>query len=294
MIKRNVLQRATACLAAKGYLNWISDTNYLKMLFWARMGKKLNLSNPRTFNEKLQWLKINNRKLEYTTMVDKHEVRQYVKDNIGEQYLITLLGGPWNNFDEIDFDALPDQFVLKCTHDSGGVIICKDKRNFNKGAARLRLNKSLQRNYYYSGREWPYKNVKPRIIAEKYMVDDSSKDLKDYKLMCFGGKVKCSFVCTNRDLNDLRVTFFDRQWQKMPFERHYPVDSKNIQKPIGYGEMICLAEKLADNIPFVRVDFYNINGKIYFGELTFYPGCGFEEFTPEEWDHKLGNWITLP
>ena len=277
-----------------GMYHDMPDDEYLKRLFRYKMGYELNLDNPKTFNEKLQWLKLYDRKPIYTKMVDKYAVKAYVAEKIGAQYIIPTLG-VWEHFDEIDFDKLPDQFVLKCTHDSGGLAICKNKATWDKKVAKTKLEKSLKRNFFYSGREWPYKNVKPRILAEQYMEDDESEELTDYKFMCFNGKVHCSFVCTERFTSGgLKVTFFDREWNKMPFERHYPASVKKITKPANYNKMIELAEVLSTNIPFVRVDFYETKKQIYFGELTFYPGNGLEEFTPLEWDYRLGSWIKLP
>lgn len=281
-------------LSSRGFLNGISDEKYLKKYYKLRMGKELNLDNPQTFNEKIQWLKLYDRKDIYTTMVDKYEAKKYVSEIIGEQYIIPTLG-VWDRFKDIDFDILPDRFVLKCTHDSGGLIIVRDKNQLDIRAAERKINKCLKRNYYYHGREWPYKNVKPRIIAEAYIGNPSEgRDLNDYKLMCFNGKVKCSFVCSERSSDEgLKVTFFDNNWNILPFERHYPKSTRPIAQPENFNEMVLLAEKLSLDIPFVRVDFYDIDGKIYFGEMTFFPGCGFEEFTPEEWDYKLGEWIDL-
>ena len=272
------------------------DEEYLRRKFKACMDQELNLENPQTFNEKLQWLKLYDRKPEYTMMVDKYKVREYIKEKLGEEYLIPLLG-VWDDPDEIDFDALPDQFVLKCNHNSGlGMCICKDKSKLDIPKVKEELRKGLAQDYYLTGREWPYKNVPRKIICEKYMVDDdSTSELTDYKFMCFKGKVYCSFVCNERFSKDgLKVTFYDKKWAKMPFERHYKSSEAVIPKPFNYGKMIQLAEQLSAEIPFVRVDFYEINKKVYFGELTLFPGSGFEEFTPEEWDYKLGSMITLP
>lgn len=280
-------------LTAMGLTHWMSDERFLKKEYYLAMGKTLNLNTPKTFNEKLQWLKLYNREPQYTMMVDKYAVKQYVANKIGSQYIIPTLG-VWNHFDEIDFDELPNQFVLKCTHDSGGIVICKDKLNLDKRAAKQKLEYYLKRKYYYVHREWPYKNVKPRIIAEKYMSNDNGEDLNDYKLMCFNGQVKATFVCSDCFSEDgLKVTFYDTNWKRMPFERHYPASKTDIARPKTYDEMLILAEKLAFKIPFVRVDFYEVHGRVYFGELTFFPGSGYEEFTPEEWDKKLGDWINL-
>ena len=288
------LETKIFALNRRGVFNWMSDKMFVKFMFRVRMKKKLDLKNPKTFNEKLNWLKLYDRKDIYTTMVDKYEVKKYIAEKIGEEYIIPTLG-VWDRFDEIDFDSLPNQFVLKCTHDSGGLAICKNKADFDKEKARQKIEKSLSRNFFWHSREWPYKNVKPRIIAEQYMEDSETSELRDYKFMCFNGEAKCSFVCSDRFTEDgLHVTFFDREWNVMPFERHYPHRKDGIKKPENYDKMLGLAEKLAQNIPFVRVDFYEVEGRIYFGELTFFPGAGLEEFTPEEWDYTLGSWIKLP
>uniref|UniRef100_UPI0040562FD9 ATP-grasp fold amidoligase family protein n=1 Tax=Acetatifactor sp. TaxID=1872090 RepID=UPI0040562FD9 len=258
------------------------------------MGYPLNLSNPRTFNEKLQWLKLYDRNLEYIKKVDKYAVKNYVIEKIGEQYLIPTLG-VWDTFEQISFDELPNQFVLKCTHDSGGIVICRDKSDFDIEAAKYRLSKSLKINYFWGNREWPYKNVKPRIIAEKYMEDSTGNDLIDYKVMCFNGEPKCTFVCENRSSKEkFTITVYDTDWNIMPFEREHPRRKQPGKRPSTYEEMMRLSKKLSENIPFVRVDFYEIQGKLYFGEMTFYPGAGFTPFKPYEWDIKLGEWLILP
>lgn len=279
-------------LDIKGILR-LPDDLYLKIFYKKKIGKKLNLKNPQTFNEKMQWLKLNDRKEIYTTMVDKYDVKKYVANIIGEEYIIPTIG-VYDNFDNINFDELPNKFVIKCTHDSGGVVVCKDKSTFNIEIARKKINDCLKKNFYYLGREWPYKNVKPRIIIEKFLDDEKNEDLIDYKIMCFNGKAQCSFLCLNRRSKEgLNVDFYDLNWNKMPFERHYKQSNIVMEKPENYDLMIELAEKLAKNIPFVRVDFYDIKGKVYFGELTFYPGSGMEEFNPEEWDKKLGDLLVL-
>lgn len=294
---RTIIQRAIAKLMALGFFYGLPDKPYLQLQFWARMNRPLNLKNPQTFNEKLQWLKLYDRRPEYTTMVDKYEAKKYVADRIGEEYIIPTLG-VWERFEDIDFASLPEQFVLKCTHDSGGLVICRDKKQLNLAAAQKVLNDSLRNRYYLFGREWPYKNVKPRIMAEKYMSDrgqqTDSGELTDYKFMCFHGTVENIFTVTERYSSDLKVTFFDRAWNRLPFERHYPTSSKEIAKPQNLEAMIILAEELSKGIPFLRVDFYEVAGKIYFGELTFFPGSGMEEFNPEAWDLKLGQLIELP
>ena len=276
--------------------NYLPDKLFLSLLYRLTFFKSLDWQNPKTFNEKLQWLKLYDRRPEYTTYVDKYKVREYISKTLGEEYLIPLLG-EWDNPDEIDFDKLPNRFVLKCNHNSGlGMCICKDKTKLDLEVVRNELRKGLAQDYYLSLREWPYKNVPRKIIAEKYMVDESETlSLRDYKFMCFDGKVKCSFVCSDRNTkNGLHVTFYDLDWNVLPFERHYPSRKEGLLKPKSYDEMVILAEKLSKGIPFVRVDFYEINGKVYFGELTFYPGSGFEEFTPQSADEWLGGFIKLP
>ena len=270
----------------------IPDKIYLKIRYRSITGRKLDLKNPKTFNEKLQWLKLYNRKDIYTVMVDKYEAKKYVADTIGEGHIVPTIG-VYNKFEDISFDELPKQFVIKCTHDSGGLVIVRDKAKLDIAEARKKINKCLKVNYYYHGREWPYKNVKPRIIVEKYMEDKKNEGLTDYKVMCFNGKAKVIFTCTERFGDGLKVTFFDLDWNRLPFERHYPSSKKDIPKPKNLKTMIKLSEKLAEGIPFVRMDWYEINGKLYFGEYTFYPGGGMEEFTPEEWDTRIGEMLDL-
>lgn len=269
-----------------------SDKLYLKLKYRLVMKKKLNLDNPQTFNEKLQWLKLYDRKPEYTKMVDKYDVREYISEKIGEEYLIPLLG-VWDSFDDIDFDKLPNQFVLKCTHDSGGLVICKDKSQLDVSEARKKINKCLKRNYFWKNREWVYKNVNPRIIAEKYMVDESGTELKDYKLFCFNGEPKTLFVATDRP-HDTKFDFFDMEFNHLPFTNGHPNATKEIKRPEGLSEMTELARKLSEGMKQVRIDFYDINGKVYFGEITFFHWSGMVPFEPEEWDSTLGEWIGLP
>nr|WP_279663754.1 ATP-grasp fold amidoligase family protein [Ectobacillus ponti] len=279
-------------LSSKGLLKWIPDKMYLKLIFRARMERKLNLTNPKTFNEKLQWLKLHDRNPLYVELVDKYKVRKYISNCIGEEYLIPLLG-KYRSFEEIDFDSLPSQFVMKCTHDSGGLVICKDKSKLDIEVARRKINKSLNRNYYYYGREWPYKDIEPQIIVEKYMVDESGTELKDYKFFCFNGEPKFLYIATDRGV-DTRFDFFDMEFKHLPFWQHYQNSEKTINRPPGFNEMIRLAKILSKGIPHVRVDFYDINGKIYFGELTFYHFNGLEKFYPDKYDEVFGSLIDLP
>lgn len=272
-------------------INLFNDKTYLKIRYFATFKKILNLQTPQTFNEKLQWLKLNDRKDIYTKMVDKYEAKSYVSKIIGNKYIIPTLG-IYNNFDEIDFNKLPNQFVIKCTHDSGGLVIVTDKSKLDIKKAKKKINKSLKRNYYYLGMEWPYKNVKPRIIVEKYMKDNKDTSMRDYKFFCFNGNPYCILLCNDRN-TELKETFFDLNWKILPFKRpNHSIDT-NIEKPHNLDKMIEFSKKLSLNIPFLRVDFYEINGNLYFGELTFYPAGGFSKFEPEEWDLKLGNLIDL-
>ena len=281
--------------ASFGKYDSMSDEEYLKRKFKALMGKELDLENPKTFNEKLQWLKLYNRKPEYTMMVDKYKVREYIKEMIGEEYLIPLLG-VWDNPDDIDFDSLPNKFVLKCNHNSGlGMCICKDKSKLDISKVKKELRKGLKQDYYLTGREWPYKDVPRKIICEQYMEDDSDGNLNDYKVCCFNGKAMCSFVNTDRfNGKGLKVTFYDRDWNVLPFTRHYPKANESIDKPVNYDKMIEFAEKISKEMPFGRIDFYEVKNELYFGEITFYPGSGMEEFTPKQADYSLGEWINIP
>lgn len=281
-------------LTMMGAYGKLSDEEWIKNKFLREYGREIDLENPQTFNEKLQWLKLYDHNPLYTTLVDKYAVREYVSDKIGEEYLIPLIGGPWNTADEIDFTSLPNEFVLKVTHDSGGVIICKDKRKFNTRKAKRILNRALKSNYYYRGREWPYKNVKPRIIAEKYMVDESQKELKDYKIFNFQGKPRVIEVDYDRFVNHKR-NLYTTDWKYIDLMLQYPTDPQHkIERPKSLNRMLELAEILSKDMPHVRTDFYVIGEKIYFGEMTFYHGSGFEKFDPLEWNKTFGDWLVLP
>ena len=275
----------------------LSDKAYLSLQYRCFIGKSINWDNPTSFTEKLQWLKLYNRRPEHSTMVDKYEVKEYVAQTIGSEHIIPTYG-VWDRFEDIDFDSLPNQFVLKCTHDSGGLVICKDKQTLDKDAARRKIEKSLHRDYYLAGREWPYKNVPKRIIAEKFITPSQktlTADLHDYKFFCFNGKVKFFKVDFGRFVEH-HANYYSSEGKLLNFgekgldpDPNYP-----IELPINLGEMISLAEKLSENEPFLRVDFYNVNGKIFFGELTFYPASGMGQFNPTEYDDWIGNLLSLP
>lgn len=274
-------------------LSKMDDESFIKRKYKASTGEILDLKKPRSFNEKIQWLKLYNHIPLYTQLVDKYSVREYVKEKIGEEYL-TKCYGVYSKFENIDFDKLPDKFVIKCTHDCGSVVLCDSKSKINMSKIGKKLNAALSRNYYYQGREWPYKNVIPRIIIEEYLEDHTTNDLYDYKFFCFSGVPKVLFVSIGRQEGNLQLNFYDMGFNKLPFERGYPNFDVNIPKPKNFKKMIELATKLSEGIPFVRVDFYDIEGRIVFGEMTFSPGGGMEVFKPKEWDYILGQWIELP
>ena len=269
-----------------------NDELYIKLRFFSGMRKFPDLKHPRTYNEKLQWLKLNDKHNEYTQLVDKYAVKEYLETRDWGGRIIPTLG-VWDRFDDIDFAKLPDQFVLKTTHDSGGIVIVKDKDKMDMGKAREKLEKSLKRKYFLMSREYPYKDVKPRIIAEKFMVDESGTELKDYKFFCFNGEVKFLFVATDRPF-DTRFDFFDTDFNHLPFKQGHPWAKKEIKKPANFEEMKQAAAALSKGMPHVRVDLYNINGEIYFGELTFFHFSGVVPFEPAEWDEKIGEYLKLP
>lgn len=274
---------------------WGTDRQFIRFWFKLKMGYYPDLDNPKTFNEKLQWLKLYYRKPIQTTMVDKYAVKKYVADIIGEEYIIPTLG-VWEAFDDIDFDSLPNQFVLKCTHDSGGLVICKDKSKLDKNAAKMKIEKCLKTDFYKAGREWPYKNVPGRIIAEQYMVDESGYELKDYKWFCFDGEPTILFIAQDRDKvnEETKFDFYDMDFNLLPFTNGHPNSGVKREIPAGFEKMKELAAKLSEGMPHVRVDFYDIDGNIYFGEFTFFHNSGSVKFNPKEWDNKLGDFLTLP
>ena len=270
-----------------------SDKEYLEKKFMILMNRDLNLVNPQTFNEKLQWLKLYDRKPEYTTMVDKYAVKKYVADIIGEEYIIPTLG-VWNHFDEIDFDKLPNQFVLKCTHDSGGIVICKDKNKLDLKSAKKKIEKCLKRNYYWSSREWPYRDVKPRIIAEKFLSDEGKEDLADYKVLCFHGEPKIIEVHMGRFNGNHTADNYDTFWNKTDIEQlDLPKTNELMPKPVFLDEMLHLSRLLSKDLIHIRVDWYFTNNRLYFGELTFYDGSGYNQFCGNA-DEFLGSLIKLP
>ena len=296
MIIKNYIQHpfksVVEALQMHQMLNWLNDKLYLKLVYRAKMGKKLHLNNPKLYNEKLQWLKLYDRREVYTLLVDKYRVRKYIADVLGEEYLIPLLG-KWDSPEDINFDILPEQFVLKCNHDSGSVIICKDKETFNQEKAKVFLQKKMETNHYYLGREWPYKSVRPCIIAEKYMTPEDSDALVDYKYFCFDGEPKIMYWSKDK-AEDPRTDFFDMEFNHLPIRMRDPNSEVLPEKPANFEKMKEIAKRLSSGFPHVRIDFYEINGQIYFGEFTFYHCSGFVEVKQEEWNNRLGEWITIP
>lgn len=256
----------------------------------------MNFDNPKTYNEKLQWLKLHDRRPEYIQMVDKCLVKQYVASIIGQEYVIPMIA-VWNHPNEIEWDQLPNQFVLKTNHDGGsnGIVICKDKETFNKRNALRELKHSYNRSSYLIGREWPYKMVNHKVFAEEYMEDKQYGELRDYKFFCFDGEVKMLFVATGRSVVEhAYFNYFDADFNMLNLKNGHPLSSEPISKPQSFELMKELASKLSKGLPHVRVDFYEVNGHPYFGEFTFFHMGGTGNFEPAEWNQILGDWIKLP
>lgn len=271
---------------------FIPDKLYLDLLFGWRIGHRLNWNNPRTYNEKLQWLKIYNRQPQYTDMVDKYKVKQFVTSKLGDDHVARLLG-VWDSPDNIEWDGLPDRFVLKCSHDSGGIVICKDKNTFNKKAAVEKLEANFKKNFFYGGREWPYKDVERRVFAEQYLEDENGQ-LNDYKVFCFNGEPRIIQVDYDR-FKAHRRTLFTPEWERIDATFCYPTDfNREIPKPRVLEQLLDMSRKLSFGIPHVRTDFYIVKGKVYFGEMTFFPESGTGIIIPEELDIQMGSWIKFP
>lgn len=271
----------------------LPDRLYLQIKYFKWFRKFINFRNPKTFNEKIQWLKLYDHNPKHIIMADKYEAKLALKDIIGDEYIIPTYG-VWDSFDEIDFDLLPNEFVLKTTHDCGGVVLCRDKATFDYESAKEFLTKHLNTNYYLTAREWPYKHIKPRIIAEKFMVDESGEELKDYKVFNFGGEPFCIQVDFNR-FKEHKKNLYDTNWNFMNLSFNYPSHPEiEIKKPDNLSEILELSKKVAGDEAFVRVDFYSINGKTYIGEVTYYPASGYGKFAPEKYDYIFGEKIVLP
>lgn len=281
-------------LGGRGFFKWMSDRTYLKIAYRLNLHEKLNLEKPEGYNAKLQWIKLYDHRPEYVRMVDKYEAKKYVSSIIGEQYIIPTIG-VWDHFDDIEFNLLPDRFVLKCTHDSGGLIICKSKKNFDYESAKKKIESCLKRSYYWQGREWPYKKVKPRIIAEEYMEDSVTHDLRDYKFFAFDGVVRALFIATERQTagEDTKFDFFDMNFRHLDLKHGHMNAKTPPRKPVNFEKMKELAAILSKGYPQMRIDFYEVNGKIYFGELTLFHHGGMVPFQPPKWDKVFGEWISL-
>jgi hypothetical protein len=281
-----------------GVFNGVADERYLKLIYRRKLHRKLNLDNPETFNEKLQWLKLYDRNPQYTQMVDKAAVKKYVAEQIGEEYVIPTLG-TWENLKDLDIEQLPNQFVLKCTHDSGGLVICRDKAHLDMKAVYKKIGKSMETNYYYSGREWPYKNVKPRILAEKYMEDDSECDSEEkhnlnvYKIFNFNGVPRIIQSIQNDKTKNETIDYFDVDWNLLKLKQNFPNSKTPLPRPKQLEEMLELAARLSKGFCFLRTDFYIVNQKVLFSEFTFYSDNGTAMFNPPQWDRELGSWIDL-
>ena len=280
--------------AGRGWKAHMPADAFLKRMYRISMGREPDLENPLTYTEKLQWLKLYDHRPEYTTFVDKYAAKQYVAEKIGPEYVIPLLG-VWDRAEDIDFASLPERFVLKTTHDSGSYLVCKDKRTLDIPAARNKMAKFLKRKYYDCNREWPYKYVTPRIIAEEYMEDSRFGELRDYKFFTFGGVPKVLYIAQGRGKGEPTVAdFFDMDFNHLPFTIDHDMAKTPPEKPSGFEEMKRLAGILSEGTPQLRVDFYEVDGRVYFGEMTFFHCSGMEGFHPEEWDRKFGDWVTLP
>lgn len=273
-----------------------NDETFIRLKWRVSMDYPLDLEAPRTYNEKLQWLKLHDRRPEYTQLVDKVKVKQWVSERIGEQYIIPTLG-VWEHAEDIEFNTLPERFVLKCNHNSGdGMCICRDKRQINYREVVRKLRKALRQNYYWGNREWPYKNVKPLILAEQYMEDEDTQELRDYKFFCFDGEPKAFFIASDRNSKseETKFDFFDMDFKHLPITNGHPNSEKILEKPKNFEEMKSIASILSKGIPHVRVDLYSVNGRTFFGEMTFTHWSGFVPFKPHEWDARIGAWVVLP
>ena len=279
----------------KKMLRLLPDRVYIQILYFYHFKKFANLRNPEGFNEKMQWLKLHDHNPVYTKMVDKIEAKKYVASLIGDEYIIPTFA-EWDNVDDIDFSVLPNQFVLKSNHDSGSLIICKDKKELDIEKAKRKMATSYDNNGYWYGREWPYKNVKPRFLAEQYMEDEETRELRDYKFFCFDGQVKALFIGSDRQKpgESVKFDFFDEEFNHLDFTNGHPNSSVLPKKPHNFELMKELATQLSKGFPFLRVDLYEVNGKVYFGELTLYHGSGCLPFNPNTWDKVFGSWLTLP
>ena len=312
-------------LMKRGFFNKMNDEQYLKMIWLVRMGYPLDLDNPKTFNEKLQWLKLHDHNPLYTLMADKYEAKKIVEERAGKEFVVPNYG-VWEHFDDIDFDVLPEKFILKTTHDNAGNFIVDDRDTFDRSAAKKFLEKHLQNYHFTRWREWVYKDIKPRIIAEKFLENSDHSDLKDYKFFCFNGEPQFSYVCTHVKKNEMPImiqhdgapafstdslrplykfrhlmghletyTFYDNEYNVIPCSKaDWPALAEPTEKPVNFEQMKAIARKMSAGIPHVRVDFYEVDGHLYVGEMTFYTSAGYEDFCPAEYNTKFGDMLQLP
>ncbi len=270
----------------------LSDKNYLRLIYRINFGKKLHLDNPKTFNEKLNWIKLYDRNPQYTIMADKYEAKDFVAKKLGSTDNIVPCLGVYSSFDEIDFSKLPEKFVIKATHDSSGVIICKDKSSFDISAARKRINTTMKKNYFPASREWPYKNIPRKVIVDKFLDNHSDRELTDYKFWCFNGVPKVLYI-TNKGAQ-VCENFYDMDFKPLDIDHGFPRVSPEFEKPGAFEEMKQMACKISKGIPFVRIDFFYVEGHVYFGECTFFDWGGMRPFKSEKWEKILGEWLVLP
>lgn len=273
-------------------LGFLPDKAYIQLYYLSRFHRLCNFTNPQTYNEKLQWLKLNDRNPAYINMVDKSEAKYIAANIIGEEHVIPTLA-TWNSVEEVDIDALPKSFVLKCTHDSEGVVVVPNKEELDWVSAKSKLSTALSKSYYPIGREWPYMGVHPRIIAEQYMEDTELGELRDYKFFCFNGEPKVMYVASGRGIGATRFDFFDMDFNRLAIRQHYPNTKENVEQPKTFEQMVEAARKLSKGLLHVRIDFYEVDGRMYFGEFTFYHLSGFAPFDPPEWDLTFGNYLNL-
>lgn len=276
-------------LDRNGLTRWIPDEQFVKIAYRGMMGERLDLKNPKTFNEKLQWLKVYDHKEEYTGLVDKIQAKDLVGNIIGFQHIVPIYG-TWRNAFDIDFDQLPKQFVLKCNHDQGSVIIVENKNSINTKEVIRKLNYKIKQNAYYGTREYPYKNIKPKVFAEEYL----GNNIIDYKFYCFNGEPK--FLYCGQGLTEdhsLKIDFYDLDWNLMPFYRTDYHRLGNIPKPLHLDEMLIIARMLCKDIPFVRIDLFEVADKVYFSEFTLCPASGYMPFVPKEYDYIVGEWLKI-
>ena len=281
-----------------GFFNYLSDEKYLKLIYWARTGLKLDFNNVKTYDEKLQYLKLYDRKPEYTNLVDKIEVKKIVGEKIGSDYIIKTIG-VYDKFNQINFEELPNSFVIKCSHDSGGLVVCKNKNDLDLKKVKKKINKCLKHNYYKRSREWQYNKIRPRILIEEYIELGDINNHFDYKFMCFNGEVKYLFLdvgvidSEGGHAEEYYRNIYDKDFNLQDFKETRNNTPFIINKPKNFEKMIEIAETLSKNIPHVRIDLYNVNGKIYFGEITFYHGSGINNFIPNNYSIILGDLIDL-